>query len=87
MIPVHQTDGLRFRTAFQHLRRAFQRQVFDQYYAVAIDEHIAVGILHHARFFRLGSLVPLVTTRDTLPFLRKVQNIVHFAHRADWFAH
>ena len=70
--------------------RAAEFQVLDQDDAVAVGEHVAVGVLDDARAgggFGRGGALPLVTARHAFPFCRGLQHFRHFTHRASRFAH
>jgi hypothetical protein len=89
VIAIAQTNGLGFRAALEDLRTA-ELQIFDEDDAVAIREHVAVGVLDHARAggeFRFGGAFPLMATRDAFPFVGEFQNLSRLAHRAGGFAH
>ena len=49
MIAFHQADGFRLGAAFERLEGAFQREILDQDHAVAVHEHLAMGVLDDAR--------------------------------------
>jgi len=84
MVAVAEADGLGLRAALEH-GRAAEFQVFDEDDAVAVGEHVAVGVLDHARAggrFRRGFARPFVAAGDAFPFIRMVQNLVHLAQWA-----
>ena len=89
MVFVHEADRLGLRAALEHLRAA-QLQILDENDAVAVGEHVAVGVLDDERGLRRGGCGfarPLVTAGDAFPFVRKFKDFGHFAHRAGRFAH
>ena len=89
MVAVHEADGFGFGAAFEHLIATAQFQILDQDDAIAVGEHIAVGVLDHAGFGGIGfaRALPFVAAGDTFPFIGKFQNFGHLAHRAGRFAH
>lgn len=72
MIPVDETDGFDLGPDLEGLGGALELEVLDECDGIAIDEDIAVGVLHHAGFNRFGFVFPLMTTGDTLPSVRVV---------------
>jgi len=87
MVAVDEADGFRFRTAFERLRGALQRQILDEDYTIAIREDVAVGILNDAGFLGLGFAFPFVPAGHALPAIGVFQNIGHFTHGAGRVAH
>lgn len=90
VIAINEADGLGFRPAFQHLIAPAQLQILNQHHAIAVGEHSAVSIFHHARGigrFGFGRAFPFMTARDTFPAIGVFQDFVHLAHRTCRFAH
>jgi len=89
MIPVDELDRLRLRSSLEHLSAA-KLQILDQDDAVAIGEHIAMGILDDAtrlRSLRLGLLGPFESAGDTLPLVGVSDHLIHGAFGAGWVGH
>lgn len=89
MIAIHEADGFGLGAALEH-RGTAELEVFDEDHAIAVGEHIAVGVFHHA--WGVGGLGrgfagPFMAARHAFPFVGEFQNFSHFAHRAGRFAH
>lgn len=88
MVAIYEADALGLRAALEHLRAAFELEVFDEDDRVAIGEDIAKGVFDDALAccaFGLGFGLPLVAARHTLPLVAVLQKVIHFTHRASRF--
>lgn len=89
VVAVAEADGPGLRTAFQHLCAA-ELQVFDEDDAVAVSECVAVSVLDDAWSggrFGSGASFPFVAAGHAFIAFGVFQNLGHFTHRADRFAH
>ncbi len=90
MVAIDEADGLRFGADFEHVVGALEFQVLDHRHDVAISENCPVGVLHDALAISLICLSiqgPLMTASDALVVVSMGQDLVHFTHWADLFAH
>ncbi|MEN9546105.1 MAG: hypothetical protein RLZZ356_837 [Verrucomicrobiota bacterium] len=90
MVSFDQTDGLGFRSAFEHPGGPAEGEVFDQDDTVAVVEHGSMGVLDHPGSvgnLGLGLAFPLMAAGEAFPLSRVFHHFGHFAHRAGGLAH